>query len=106
MMLGFHFGSSCWGLGHGRPFLQVLKLVGSLAQAATGEGVDWRWKRMVGWCSPRRELNQDSLGEEIDGVARFSGKNSVAKLSEGGVAERGVASTVVARTSILGAIYL
>ena len=60
---------------------------------------------MVGWCSPRRELNQDSLGEEIDGVARFSGKNSVAKLSEGGVAERGVASMVVARTNILGATY-
>ena len=83
----------------------ALEARGNLLVEGRGKAVGWGWRRMVWSCSPRRESDQDGLGEEIDGVARFSGKNSVAKLSEGGVAERGVASMVVARTNILGATY-
>jgi len=49
------------GHGHGD-----WELAESSAQAEIGRGVDWRWSRMVGRCSPRRETDQDGLGEEID----------------------------------------
>ena len=66
-------------VGHVRPLLRPWQLMGSSARAGRGKGTAWGMFRRVWGCSPREELDQDSLGEEIDGVALFSGKNRVGK---------------------------
>ena len=53
----------------------ALEARGNLLVEGRGKAVGWGWRRMVWRCSPRRESDQDGLGEEIDGVALFSMKN-------------------------------
>jgi len=66
------------GLGGGRPWMATvvaLEARGNLLVEGRGKAVGWGWRRMVWRCSPRRESDQDGLGEEIDGVALFSVEN-------------------------------
>ena len=66
------------GLGGGRPWMATvvaLEARGNLLVEGRGKAVGWGWRRMVWRCSPGREVDQDGLGEEIDGVALFLVKN-------------------------------
>ena len=76
MARGFRFGDSRYGRGLdcGRPRAAIVVAMvarGELCSSRRGKDTAWGMFRRVWGCSPREELDQDGLGEEMDDALFF-----------------------------------